>query len=152
MTVVYSDTDSCLLSSVVLDQTLTMSRVKESLDEMHAMFASTPFSSMIMNIEHQLDAILLLDKTKYCFLSSAGEVIYKGISVVGRDALGIYKDACKIIPSIMFNKSTEAATRDAVAEYMSGIMYEVVEKGLIAREISPSKKFNQIRCYLYKYI
>lgn len=153
MKVIYGDTDSCMVigtsvthkiynNDVVLHAKFILNKLKERLLE-------TPFSSMNMELEEYRKRMILLEKKKYCYISENNEIQYKGMSIVRRDTLGICKNACESICTILLSSSSFVESNDRIAQYISSVITLCLAGKLSAADVSMVKKRNQKRCYVY---
>lgn len=147
--VVYGDTDSCMVTAARSSPILIKEMVMSALRVLGDRLKETPLINMKMELESYYPRMILIEKKKYCCLTEEGNVIYKGVSVVRRDALGICKDACITISrNILFSRST-TETNELIAQYIHRIVDKCISGMLSHSDVSRVKKVNQRKCYVY---
>ncbi|KAL4766723.1 hypothetical protein BDW60DRAFT_201917, partial [Aspergillus nidulans var. acristatus] len=141
--VIYGDTDSCFVAATHITHakfhgdvkshaTFCLTRIKEFFDRNH-------LRNMNMSLESYHERILLIEKKKYCVTGNNGKVIYKGMSIVRRDTLGICKKACETITK----------TNNIIANFINDTITDILNNRLSHNDVSKIAKRNQKRCYVY---
>lgn len=153
MRVIYGDTDSCLVTRTDVTDAIyggdVGAHASKCLDELHKELRSTPFSSMHMQFESFHPNVILVEKKMYCKKDTNGTIDFKGMSVARRDAIGICKNACKTVSSLIMESETEEVANNLISKYICNVVSAASTMSLRPRDVSMVKKRDQKRCYMY---
>ena len=116
MDVVYGDTDSVMVKTrsafkgrygnVEYHRTVC-------IQVLHHILSYTPFHMMRLEPEPVHRRMLTLEKKMYATMSESGAIMYKGISAVRKDTIGVCREVCKAVVSSILRRPTEPeACRD----------------------------------------
>lgn len=151
--VLYGDTDSCMIASTDVTTALYGGDVHKHYEtadiELKKRIANTPFTSMNMSFESFHPRIMFLGKKKYAKLNTDGTVMYKGVSVVRSDTLGIAKHCFTTVSNILLKSETMDISRELIAKYICHVV-ECVQAGVLKPwDVSKVKKQDGRKCYVY---
>lgn len=153
MRVVYGDTDSSFVVGTHITETVYGGNVRthalECLDMLNDELRDTPFVSMRMMLESFHTDMILVEKKMYCKRNVDGSVDFKGMSVARRDAIGICKDACRTVSSLIMESETRTIANNLISEYICSIVSAASTMSLTPQDVSMIKKRDQKRCYVY---
>ncbi|KAI1906225.1 hypothetical protein LOZ61_006783 [Ophidiomyces ophidiicola] len=151
--VIYGDTDSCFIAATHVTHAKFRGDVRRHamscLTRIKEFFCGTPLKNMNMSLESYHERTLLIEKKKYCATVDNGNIIYKGMSIVRRDTLGICKKACETVTKSILYSSSMKEANDLIARFVNGIVSDILNNRLSHSDVSKIAKRNQKRCYVY---
>lgn len=154
MKVIYGDTDSCFMAATAVTKTMFSGDVKihaeYCLRILNERLSTTPFNNMRMALESIHRRVLLVDKKHYCKVEEDENILYKGLSVVRRDKLGICKDGCRISCEALLMSNTLQEARNTIARFICNAVEMGMTNKFSASDVSMVAKRDQKRCYIYK--
>ncbi|KAF7585535.1 hypothetical protein BBP40_010731 [Aspergillus hancockii] len=109
----------------------------------------TPFKDMDMCLEGLHKRMLLLEKKNYAYMSSAGDVRYKGISVARKDALGICRKVSKCTVDMILHGGNSHATKSAIALMCATALDSCSLSSLTLTDVSKVVRAEGGSCYRY---
>lgn len=153
LAVLYGDTDSCFVTPVdpgLRTDTGCHMVVQEALAGLKAEFASTPLSSMSMEMESYHPGVILLDKKRYCKQSVDGGIKYTGVSAARRNVAGLVKETCMRVAESILNHTTRREQLDAISRHLETVMKQVLEGRVSVKDVSSIASRDGVKCYAYK--
>lgn len=152
LTPVYGDTDS-LVNKLTCAEHATKDKVmdvtRKALHALDGVLRTTPFSTSRMELESYHPSILLIDKKRYCKLDEDGSIVYKGLSVVRRDVIGLAKQACVVSCESVLRLGASHEASSVICRLVSDTVAKHYSVGLSFAEIAKVAKRDQRRCYIY---
>lgn len=151
LSVVYGDTDSCFLArgektAVHFEDNITK-HVDTALSIFHRVLKHTPLSSMRMEKEDTLKAVLPVDKKHYAYVTSTGQVKTKGLSERRKDRFGLCRDMTSLIASYLL--ADEYRSRQQIAALIDGC-FSMAKHGLLdLYSVSKEVRHEGNTCYRY---
>lgn len=114
LTVIYGDTDSCMVGTGARDRDVEEA-VVECLDTLHGIMKGTPLDLMHMALERRYRRGVMIGKKRYCFLKMDGTIKYTGVSIVRRDVPDLCKFAALSLIKALLHGSIDDAERTVVS-------------------------------------
>ncbi|PWY68000.1 DNA/RNA polymerase [Aspergillus sclerotioniger CBS 115572] len=151
--VIYGDTDSCFLSGTNVTAAKYHGSLRDhcnaALAVLKCVLGFTPFRDMDMCLEGLHKRMLLLGKKNYAYMSSSGDVRYKGIPVARKDALGICRKVSKCtVDMILYGGSTQEA-KSAIALMCARARDSCALSSLTLMDLSKVIRAEGGSCYTY---
>jgi DNA polymerase elongation subunit (family B) len=151
--VLYGDTDSCMIGSTDVTARDYQGDVRKHYEHasefLERSIKATPFKSMDMSFESYHPKILFLGKKKYCKLNEDGSIVYKGVSVVRSDTLGVSKHCFTTVSRILLLNDDVLIVKKLIAEYVCHVVEVARTKGFTAWDVSKVRKEDGRKCYVY---
>lgn len=152
--VLYGDTDSCMIGGTEVTMTKyggdVMKHYQAVSRVLKVSIEATPFKNMDMSFESYHPRMLFLGKKKYCKMNVDGSVVYKGVSVVRSDTLGVVKHCLRTVSGILMNNTDTVMVTNMIARYVCIVVELARCRKLTAWDVSKVRKQDGRKCYVYK--
>ena len=147
LTVVYGDTDSCMVTAPGSRQEVE-AKVAEALNDIHEYMRSCCLGMMRMEMEAYYPRGIMLKKKRYCLIDEAGRISYKGVSAARSDASPIVKSVAREAARSLLTEDLSTAVA-MIADHVQAIVYMHGTASLTVRDVSRYVKRNEGRGYEY---
>jgi len=147
LTVLYGDTDSCMVSKDATQSEVHIS-VKRALEGLHSYFEGSSLHMMKMVVEECYAKGVLVDKKRYCMLLKEGTIKKVGISLSRRDVSGLCREAAEVTIHSVFKDDIKSGLK-SIFSFVSAVSYMAVNGGLTLSDVSRYVKKDGISCYMY---
>lgn len=116
LTVVYGDTDSCMVKGEGSRED-TSGRVGEVLERLHAHMKARSLYMMRMKVEECYSKGIMTDKKRYCMQLADGSIKKVGISLSRKDVSGLYRRAAEVAIEALFMEDRSRAL-NSISEFL----------------------------------